>query len=145
MIDIGLATAVDLLFSKTGDFQLKNGDFETTENTLYGGIIQDIEDRVKSQPGDWLLQPRRGCALSDSIGQPNNPRTHSELEQAIKIGLVHDLFLRENDFEVIVAPVSRSTVAIRIDLALADFETMGFKTMKVVYDLDGQGPYIGRN
>jgi len=137
---------IDLHFSAYGDFKLQGGDFVTTVGTEGGAVIQEIQDRVKSYPGDWLIMPRRGCLMSDFAGEPNNAETHSEIESAIKTALSYDRFLVGNDFEVLVAPVSRSQIGIRLDLVspIGSEYLRSTKTIKIIYDLDGDGPYIGR-
>jgi len=136
----------DFYFNDAGDFRLDKGDFAVTQIDDGVALAQEIQDRIKSYPGEWLVYPTRGSIISEAQGSPNNRETHSAIEDAIRMALTFDLFLNQDDFSVLVAPVSTSQVAVRIDFSDQGLSRSSRRqsTVKIIYDLDGTTPYIGR-
>jgi len=137
---------VDFEWSLDGDFVVRNGDLADTVNSLGQGFIQEIEDRVKSSLDYWKLLPEKGANLDDFEGQVNNEKTWKRVEAAIDFSLTKDGFLEQSDFTVTAAPVSNIEIAVRIDFntALTNVIPDSKIVVKVVFDLQGQGPFIVR-
>jgi len=137
---------IDFEWSGDGDFVIRNGDISDTENSIGMAFTQEIEDRTKSSIEDWKLLPGKGANLEDFEGQINNESTWKKLEAAIDFSFTKDGFLDQSDFVVTAAPVSNTEVAIRIDFnaSLTNIIPDSKIVIKVVFDLEGQGPFIVR-
>jgi len=137
---------VDFEWSLDGDFVVRNGDLADTANSTGRGFIQEVEDRVKSSFGEWKLLSEKGANLEDFEGQVNNEATWKRVEAAIDFSLTKDGFLEQADFTSTAAPVSNIEIAVRIDFnaALTNVIPDSKIVVKVVFDLQGQGPFIVR-
>lgn len=137
---------VDLEWSLEGDFVIRNGDISDTENSKGRAFIQEVEDRTKSSFEEWKLLPNKGANIEEFSGEINNERTWKAIESSISFSLTKDGFLDQRDFTVTAAPVSNTSVAVRIDFnaSLTNLIPDSKIVVKVVYDLQGQGPFIVR-
>lgn len=146
MADFYSITKQDLLWSDIGDFLVQTGDLRDTREMSGLGFIDEIERRIQSSFGDWKLKPEEGANLHIFRGKINNEETWGEIRDSISFALIADNFLTISDFEIYVAPISHSEVAIRIDFSdnIKRKIDERIQTIKVVYDLNGQGPFIMR-
>lgn len=137
---------IDFKWSNDGDWVIENGDIADTSRAVGQGFIQEVQDRIKSSFDDYKLLARRGANLDDFEGEINNEATWSSIESNITFSLTLDGFLDDSDFIVTVAPLSESEVAARVDFntSLTNVSPDSKITVKVVYDLNGKGPFIIR-
>lgn len=137
---------VDLKWSNDGDFTLANGDLADTIHVTGSGFLQEVEDRVKSSSGDWKLYPSKGSNLEDFKGENNDPLTWALIEQSITYALTANQFLNKNDFKIVIAPISPDEIAIKIDfdVSLTEVQPDSTISIKMIYNLDGNGPFIIR-
>lgn len=145
MIDSKLKLT-DLKWAGVGDFIIENGDIADTLSVSGLAFIQQIEERVKSGYKDWKLNPMEGAGLDEFKGKVNSLQTQREIENSIEFSFTKDLFLDRQDFKVTAAPISHTQVAVRIDFdtSLTDVVPDSTILIKVVYDTDGNGPFIVR-
>ncbi len=146
---MGLENKIELIdfeWSPDGDFVIRNGDIADTTNSNARAFIQEIEDRMMSALNDWKLLKNKGANLEDFEGLINNERTWAQIESAVSFALTKDAFLDEQDFIPTAAPVSNDEVAIRIDFntSLTNVIPDSKIVVKVVFDLQGRGPFIVR-
>lgn len=136
----------DLLWSSSGDFVLDRGDLADSRGITGTAFVEEIERRLKTSYGDWKLRPVEGANMHLFRGKNNDQTTWAEISDSIIHGLSFDHFLSPSDFEVFVAPISHSEVAIRVEFA-DNIKTMiddRVENIKIVYNLMGSGPYIMR-
>jgi hypothetical protein len=136
----------DFRWSETGDFLVFGGDLRDTRELTGLGFIEEVEIRMKSGINDWGLEPEKGANLDTYRGAPNIKKTWEAISSSITYSLIFDAFLTAVDFTVYVAPVAATEVAIRIDFS--DNITKGIdeklQSVRMIYNLDGQGPFIAR-
>jgi hypothetical protein len=137
---------VDLRWSQQGDFIIKNGDISDTSNKPAEGFLQEVADRIKSSFGDWASMPDRGANIDSFFGAINDENTWDELEMAIEESLTKNYFLFNQDFNVLVAPLSIDEVGIRIDFDTSLTATIPDSTMilKAIYSFKSNEIYIVR-
>jgi hypothetical protein len=136
----------DFEWSGFGDFIVSGGDITDTRRMKGLGFIEEVELRVKSSFGDWKLEEDKGANLESYRGRMNNKTTWESITNSMTYSLTQDSFLSNSEFKVFVAPVSHNEVAIRIDFS----DNIKLKiderlhTIRMIYNLDGQGPFIMR-
>jgi len=137
---------VDVKWSKIGDFMIKNGTLEDTENNPGLSFQQEVTARIMSSKSDWTLVQDMGANLEDFEGEINNSSTGKRIAAAITKSLVFDEFLGPSDFMVEVIPVSESSVLIKVKFStLLTNQVLDSKIiMNFVYDLNGKGPFFVR-
>jgi len=124
---------VDLYWTESGDFVLgDNGDFKDTALDNYRGLLQRVLTRIKSQRGDWALQPTVGAGLGRFAGKPNSEATGVRIKNAISNQLLQDDLLRGGEFEIDVFPVTKYSVAIAI--VITPPRSGGQVTLTLTYD-----------
>jgi hypothetical protein len=100
---------LDIATDDGGDIQIGyNGDILVVRNEDV--VSQEIQWRLKTVRGDWILEPDCGADLETLIGQPNSPKTGSQMESLIGRALTHDGFLN-GEIEILRAvPVNREEI-----------------------------------
>ncbi len=136
----------DLLWSSAGDFVFESGDIKDSRGISGVGFLEEVERRLKSSFGDWKTNETDGANMHLFRGRNNDDTTWSEISNSIIYGLTYDGFLASLDFEVFIAPVSYSEVAIRIEFTdnIKNMLDHRVQNIKIVYNLMGSGPYIMR-
>ena len=136
----------DLSWSSEGDFIIKNGDIADTSKKVGWGFQQEVEDRIKSSYGDWKLYRTKGAGISNYEGEINNEETWERISGSIDFALSGDGFLDKGEYSIQIAPLSNTSIGIRIDFdtSLTEAFPDSTITVKVAYDLTGEKPYIIR-
>jgi len=134
----------DMKWSSSGDYIIQNGDIADTSRTVGSGFLQEVQDRIKSSVGDWKLVPNRGAGLELFKGRQNDEDLWEDIKTTIGYSLTRDLFLNRQDFQILIIPIDDTGIAIRIDfnLSLTTVAPDSTIIVKIVYDLEGQGPFI---
>lgn len=137
----------DLSWADTGDFIFSGGDLQDTREKRGKGFIEEVSLRIGSSFNDLKIDPDKGANISEAEGMNNVKSTWDFIIDNIKYSLTKDAFLGLGDFEVNVAPVSVFEVAVRIDFSdnIKRLIDPAFFSVKVIYNLDGKGPFIMRN
>jgi len=137
---------VDFEWSSDGDFVIRKGDLSDTYDSTGKGFVQECEDRIKSEQFDWKLLPTKGANLIDFFGENNTEKTRKTIEEIIKTSLTEDGFLDSSDVSVYAAPLSSTEIVVRVDIDTQGIEEIPDSEIiiKIVYDLQGQGPFILR-
>lgn len=137
---------IDLYWSEAGDFIIENGDIKDTSRNLGAGFIDEVERRIKSSMGDWKLDPTFGASINRFQGQSNNQKTWQEIHAVIAHALTKDLFVYPDSIEINIAPIDVDEIAIRVDFTKGLDILLGdeLPTVKVVYNLESNEPYIMR-
>lgn len=84
MADLKITEDGDLVVGPNGDFLLVTGDEE---------ILQKVLFRLKTQKGDYLLNPDLGANLEFFIGKPNTEEIRIAIEQEVENELTRDFLL----------------------------------------------------
>lgn len=110
---------LDLATDDGGDIQVGyNGDILIVRNEDV--VAQEIQWRLKTVRGDWILEPECGADLETLIGQPNSPKTGALMESLISRALTHDGFLN-GEIEILRAvPVNREEIVGVISIRYGD-------------------------
>lgn len=113
---------VDFYWLSSGDLCLdsERGDIKDTSRYNYRSTIQRILTRVMSKPGDWRVTDNMGANLEQFLGRPNDQETGLEIQSAVYYELVANDFLRPNEVEVEVFPLSKTQVVIIVKVTPAN-------------------------
>jgi len=125
--------SLDFHFTSNGDFCLDNtGKLKDTKLSKYRFLIQRVNNRISSKPGDWILAPEVGAGLTDFIGQRNTPENGKLIEYRIFSELTRGNFIDSRHLSVKVFPISESGVGVII--AINPPDTTGQVTLTYSYD-----------
>lgn len=98
----------DLLFydfSTIGDLCIhESGDFEITKS--YESARQDIQNRIRTQTGDWRSHSKIGGNLELLIGEPNTRETGRQGMMQIFETLTYDNRFLSGDLEIKAIPIA---------------------------------------
>ena len=100
--------SIDLDFSWDGDFvEGIDGDLGDTRDDYIRSLESEIHSVMRSEVGDWELDPGVGANLSDYRGEPNNRITATALEDRIVSRIVAIGIVKPEDVKCRVIPVGR--------------------------------------
>jgi hypothetical protein len=105
--------SIDFSWSWDGDYiEGLDGDLKDSsgDKNLLESLVTEVHTVLRSETGDWLLDPSVGANLSDFRGEPNNRNTGKGLEQRVKGKLIATGIIRQEDLNVRVVPVGRHEV-----------------------------------
>jgi hypothetical protein len=147
MLDIIAATRNDFLFSSNGDFTVKGGDLETSQKIKGLGFIEEVELRIKSSPGDWYFDLRKGADLESFEGRMITPSLIQGIKEAIKSSLTYDDFLTKSDFRVDATAIDIGEIAIKVVFSTNIIKYVDYKIqdVRIVFDLNSGASRIMRN
>jgi len=115
--------SIDLTWTHAGDLTLDDkGDLGSTENDQIATLVQDVQDIVKSEPGDWELYPGRGAGTDDFIGLPNTKGIGDQLHDRLKNAIVLSARVGEDDLKVRVIPTGPAEVLCIVRIAAVPTE-----------------------
>lgn len=105
---------VDILFTDNGDMVLdeEEEDLADTSKIPLRGLGQELDTRVFSAKGDWILNSTVGANLHQYQGEPNNASTGLRIREAIENELLRGGFLKSIEFSVRTVPVDRDSILI---------------------------------
>jgi hypothetical protein len=106
----------DIFLNTNGDIEVgHDGDFACSydDDVKVDGIIF----RLKTQRGDYALEPECGAGLEDFIGRLNTPELGAEISTRVVESLTYDRFLEPKNIRVDVAPLSASELVISVYVA----------------------------
>lgn len=108
----------DLRWSDSGDFMLdsKDKDLLDTSKEKLQALIQRIEDRLKSNRGDWKFFPSLGASLTRFAGRANNQATATEIEVAVINELTRGGLISSREIVVQAFPTDTNAIAIYIKI-----------------------------
>jgi hypothetical protein len=136
----------DLLFSKLGDFELKNGDLEDSTDILGLGFLEEVEIRVKSSTNDWYFEEDKGANLPDFEGRMINETLIEDIREAVTSSLTYDDFLASVDFSVDAKGIDLHEVAVKINFSdnIKKYIDYRIQDVRMVFDLRNGIPKIVR-
>ena len=104
----------DFRWTSEGDFALDtiSGDFLSTKNEAYQGLIQKVLTRIGANRGDWAQQATVGANLEDFRGEPSNPEVAQQIIERIRTELVGTGVLTEQELELDAVPAGDNRVII---------------------------------
>lgn len=107
----------DFFWTSEGDFALGiEGEFAKTKDVKYRTFIQRVNTRMGSAVGDWPLQNEVGTGLQEYLGRPNTADTGAAIKQRVVNELTRGAFIAQSDLAVRVFPVSKTKVAIVVQV-----------------------------
>lgn len=108
-----LGDVTDLLLDDRGDIVIgPSGDIELVRGER--AVVQNIVWRIRTELGDWRLEPECGTELWRLAGAPNSPETGEVLRNEVHRALTHDGFVPDPLLTVEVAPESEESIAVFI-------------------------------
>lgn len=108
---------IDLHFTDFGDFvKSSNGDLEDTKNIKNRGLIQKINTIVQSSKGEWSTNKNIGANVSGILGKRNTQEEAEKIRNSILIEILKEGLVSPEDLEVLVFPMSKSSLAIMINI-----------------------------
>ena len=107
----------DFFWTWDGDIAPANdGDIRDTIADPLLSLRQEIMTAVKSEVGDWELDPAMGATLSDYLGEPNTRENGTAIENRIRTKLVEMNLVQREDLSVRVTPASAHQIVIMINV-----------------------------
>lgn len=103
---------IDLWFSGSGDYFIEGGDLRDTSEDGLRSLIQELTDVSKSALGDWKLLPGRGANVDEAVGMPNTEATARLVHDRLRVAIVSNGLVAEEDLLITVFPVSREELLI---------------------------------
>ena len=106
---MGLYNEYDLAVSPSGDLMVSStGDIAITYAS--GVLKQDINFRIRTNPGELTLHSEVGAGLDSLIGEPNTRETGKDGESKIINSLIYDGMVRNVDLYVRGVPISNESI-----------------------------------
>lgn len=139
---------IDLKFTYNGDYAIgHDGDLSSTEDDALQSLIQDVQSISNSDAGDWEFYPGRGATLSDFVGEPNSRTTGSAIHDRLKMALIAQGIVLNEDLDVKVVPISNTTVLIvvRIDAEPTPFNSLSedkLLVVQLIFDFRERGVFF---
>lgn len=110
---------LDLATTDDGDLQVAyNGDLLVVRNEDV--VAQELQWRLKTVRGDWILEPDCGADLETLIGKPNSPQTGALMESLVSRALTHDGYLGGEIQTLRAVPVNRNQITCIITIQYGD-------------------------
>lgn len=136
----------DFLFSRNGDFTIKNGDIEDSSKLNGLGFLEEVELRIKSSYGDWYFEVNKGANLHLFEGRIINVSLLESIKESIQTALTYDDFLVTNDFVVLVMQTDINEVAVKIDFSdnIQKYVDYKIQDVRMIFDLKSGTPKIVR-
>jgi hypothetical protein len=103
---------IDLWFTGQGDFFVEGGDLKDTSEDGLRSLIQDLTTISSSSLGDWKLVPGQGANVEEAIGKPNQEATAKLVHDRLRIAIVSQGIVAEEDLLITVLPVSRDELLV---------------------------------
>lgn len=121
----------DLALDENGELAVGyNGDLLVVRNSQV--VLQELRWRLKTQKGDWALEPSCGADLELLIGEPNTPETGEQMRFQMEEALTHDGFIVGELRELLVTPINRDTLQ---GTVILDTDTNQAEQITVTLDL----------
>lgn len=105
VVDIKLDERGDIVVDQYGNIELVRGE---------EAVLQGIMWRIRTELGDWRLEPECGTRLWMLTGAPNSPETGDLIRAEVHRALTHDGFIPDPLLTLDVAPESEESVAVFI-------------------------------
>ena len=116
---MGLYDAVDVFWTWDGDMATADdGDLKDTSSDYLLSLRQEIQTVVKSEVGEWELDPTIGATLSDYLGEPNTRENGAAIENRIKTKMIEVNLVQREDLSVRVTPVGPHQIMILINVVV---------------------------
>jgi len=137
---MGLYDSNDIFWTWDGDFATgPDGDLKDTSDDPLLSLRQEIMTVVKSEIGDWELDPSMGATLSDFLGEPNNRENGEAIENRIRTKLVETNLVQREDLSVRVTPTAPHQVMIMINVIVTastanQLNTSNSVSVNLLYD-----------
>ena len=114
---MGNFDTIDCLFSWDGDYSKgEDGDLGDTSSDRLLSLRQELLTVVKSEIGDWELDPQVGATLSDFLGEPNTRENGEALENRLRTKIIEVGIVQREDLDVKIIPVGISQILILVNV-----------------------------
>lgn len=136
--------SIDFKWTGSGDFALEQGDLADTQEDTLLSLKQEIQTICKSSLGEWEIWPGIGAGLSDFVGEPNVRSTAELIHDRVRIAIISQGIVNEEDLVVNVIPTHRFEVLIiiRVKAIATPYNNLSSGNVLVVsaiYDYLDQG------
>jgi hypothetical protein len=113
----GYYDIVDCIFDNNGDFMIgDDGDIADSRQDPLAGVIDYIRSIVRSNVGDWELNPSLASELTDFVGMPNTRDTGAQIESRVRTSIILGNVISASDVSVRVVPVRADTVLVLVSV-----------------------------
>lgn len=139
---------IDLRWVGCGDYVISDeGDLQDTLSDGLLSLIQEIQDICKCELGDWEMWPAKGVTPEDFVGEPNNEETAISLHDRIRIAIVTQGLVSEQDLSIKIIPVHRYEVlvVIRVRALATPYNQLGkdqLLTVNFIFNYDEKGVFF---
>ena len=123
---------IDLWWTANGDLQVSRADLKDTRSKYGAAILQEAQNRLSSEIGDWQLFPTLGTRMLENLGEPNTDDLSEKIQEYIADALTRDGFLSTGEFSILSIPFNRSLLIIRVLIN----SPQGELTLDLGYDSD---------
>jgi len=135
---------IDFKWTGSGDFAIEQGDIADTQEDTLLSLKQEIQTICKSSLGEWELWPGIGAGLADFIGEANIKATADLIHDRVRISIISQDVVNEEDLTVNVIPTHKYEVLIiiRVQATPTPYNNLGQGNVLVVsaiYDYLEQG------
>jgi hypothetical protein len=119
--------AIDLKWTRAGDYVEENGDLADTSEDGLLSLIQELADIAKCELGDWELYSGRGFGPEDFVGRTNNAHLAKLMHDRLRVSYVSQGVVNDEDLSIRVIPVLKTEVLIlvRIDALPTPYNSLG--------------------
>ena len=136
----------DFAWTSRGDYVIShNGDIMDTDADPLRSLYQEIKTRIKSEIGDWKLNPTVGSSLGDYVGELNNKITAEAVKTRIKAALTRDGLINSADLSIRYMPIDVDRLMVRISIQVAQTaKNAGSESLKinVIYHYSENNVYV---
>lgn len=106
---------VDFYFTDDGDFSVdEKGDLKDTSGLFGRAILQEINDRLRSQPGEWKLSNSIGTNLQQYLGVSTTDQNIDLVTKQVEAVLTNDGLLVAGQLEILPLKIGDSVVIFRV-------------------------------
>jgi len=137
---MALYDSIDMDFSWDGDYAISDdGDLKDTTYDYLQSLRNEIHNVMRSEFGDWELNPNFGANASDFRGEPNTRETGTAIEERFRARIVAAGIVRAGDLGVRVVPVGIHQVMVVINISATATPANGLTagellTITLLYD-----------
>lgn len=132
--------SIDLWWTDEADFHLSGeGDIDDTSSDLLRSVEQEMRSRIRSSPGDWLVDVELGAGLDDYVGEVNSKALAREIRLQIINALTQGGLVSAADLSVRAMPIDAHTIVFRLGLKANSVTDRSEVAVQLLYDTNWNG------
>jgi hypothetical protein len=139
--------SIDFAWTGNGDLSFEEGDIADTSSDTLLSTVQEIQTVCRSSLQDWEIWPGIGAGLDDFIGEANTEETSNLIHDRLRLAIISQGIVDEEDLLITIVPTHRFEVLIiiRVDAIATPYNSLAngnLLVVQAVYDYMEKGIFF---